>query len=91
METTFPIETKHPDGVHTLPKGTQVHVRNSRAMEIWAPHGRDSYGSGARAQDAAEEEAGAFLGVEIGPGFWRIDRVWYVLTFPRAIRRPEAA
>jgi hypothetical protein len=91
MDTTFPITTKHPDGVHTLPKGTQVHVRNGRGMEIWAPRKPDLDGRGATAQWTAEKEAGEFLEVEISPAFWRVDHDWYVQIFPRAFKSSEAA
>jgi hypothetical protein len=86
---SFPIETKHPDGVHTLPKGTQVHVRNGRATEIRAPFKPGAGGLETADQHGALEEAGAFLGVEIRPNFWRVDRDWHVLTFPRAFKKLE--
>lgn len=89
--STFPIETKHPDGVRTLPKGTQVHIRNGRAMEIWAPYKPDPDGWGATVQSESEREAEEFLGVELAPGFWRVDPPWYVLIFPRAMDTEDEA
>jgi hypothetical protein len=91
MDTTFPIKTKHPDGVHTLPKGARIHITNGRAMEIWAPRKPDPSGWGTTAQRDAEKEAGEFLEVEISPAFWRVDHDWYVQIFPRAFEKQEAA